>query len=162
MYRSDFFDLTGNDYSGSAISTTENISNGLGGVETRSLNANDLNARIARAEYDDYKERFQPIESELNSLILDEDKRKAWHQNIIDYGNNNVLSAYNRARNNIDRSKEKYGSVISTGESKYNNRKLALQRANTQSQALTNAGDYIRREDLNLLLGNATAQKTVE
>jgi predicted RNase H-like nuclease (RuvC/YqgF family) len=148
MYRSDFFDLTGNDYSSSVIST--------GG------NARDLNARTSRAEYEDYKKRFQPIENELNSLILDKDKRKAWHQNIIDYGNNNVISAYNRARNNIDRSKERYGNVISADENKYNDRKLALQRANTQSQALTNAGDYIRREDLNLLLGNSTAQKTVE
>jgi hypothetical protein len=146
--RGEFLNLTNNDYSGSIIST--------GG------DARDLNARISRAEYEDYKMRFDPIEGELNSLILDKDKRKAWHQDIIDYGTNNTLSAYNRANNNINQNQQKFGNVISAGEKKTSDRKLALQKANTLSQANTNARDYIRRADMNLLLGNSTAQSTVE
>ncbi len=96
--------------------------------------ASEIRARLAREQWEDYKNRFQPYEDRLKTLYESGGLLEGELESIKP----NVDAAFDSTRGMVDRNNARYGVEMSADEKANRHRALAL------SQTAATAGGYNR------------------
>ncbi len=108
-------------------------------------------ADLLRADYEDWKNRFQPFETMYRDLLFDPEKHAALDAEALGYATDGVNNAYVRARNWQNLMNRKYGVELDADERASVGRRLGNERAALLSKTQTGMRDQLNQRDRSML-----------
>lgn len=128
-------------FSGTGGNTIGEISGNNSASKTR--------ARLARAEWDDWKERFKPIRERLHESINNE--RQLADQ--IDRAEDSFETGFDTSQDTFERQRERRGLNMTDEQQKVHERKTSLNKTKGLIGAKNNARRRSERRDLRNMAG---------
>lgn len=113
-------------------------------------------SKIARAEWNDYKKRFRPIENELIGQIGD----RSTYADAVTRSTESVSDTYQTGLGELDRNMARYGVTQSDIERADNARRYGLSRATSMAEAANRARSAVKNRNMQIM-GGGLAPSTV-
>lgn len=101
-------------------------------------------AAVTRAEWEDYKSRFAPVED----MLIDEYNNHAGRELNVNQAGLNAGLAFDKAKSDSDRSLSRYGLNLNPEQQARRNKKYALERTAAMAGAKNTARD--EQEDIRM------------
>lgn len=111
--------------------------------------ASENMAKIARAEWEDYKKRFVPIENRLISEVSD----RSLYEEAAERGAQNVGLAFDSQLGINERNNQRLGITQTAEQQEQFTRQAGLQRSLAQVEASNRGREAIDERNLNIMAG---------
>ncbi len=134
----------------------------LGGLDTRGAGSSDVlnvargddqyanktRARIARAEWDDYKRRFQPVENQMMAYATSTDDGRS-----VGRAQESIAAGFDSAQGQYDRNMSRYGLNQTPEQDASYKRNMALNEASATASGISGARQVEEERRIGLMGG---------
>jgi len=110
--------------------------------------ASETRARIARAEWDDYKRRFQPVENQMMAYATSTDDGRS-----VGRVQQSIGQGFDSAQGQYERNMSRYGLAIDPEQRQSMQRNMALNEAATTAQGVSSARQAEEERRIGLMGG---------
>lgn len=117
-------------------------------------------AGLIRSEWEDYKQRFAPVEDYYANLFLDPAKRGKLRSNAMRYVGDGVNRSYAKGLQSMKDRDARYGVGLSALEKKHRDRTMQAKKQAVLTKGHTDMNTYLDDREMQLLSGGVSSART--